>query len=137
MRVSAVSSSSLLVVRRVRLRKVKGNKLNLSFVHNRLRLIFILAMAAFVLVFSGRARAQDSAQDTELSAEEIIQILQENPDVLAEAKQEIVAQLRDRGYNVSVGDITDDRLFNQIRSDDRGRQIAGNFLTDRKSTCLN
>ena len=131
MRVSAVSSSSLLVVRRVRLRKVKGNKLNLSFVHNRLRLIFILAMAAFVLVFSGRARAQDSAQDTELSAEEIIQILQENPDVLAEAKQEIVAQLRDRGYNVSVGDITDDRLFNQIRSDDRVRQIAGNFLTQR------
>src|ERR1051325_9462222 len=84
----------------------------------------ILALAVFTLIFSGRARTQE----TELSPEEIIQILQDNPDVLAEAKQEIVTQLRDRGYNISVNDITDDRLFSQIRSDERVQQIASNFL---------
>lgn len=86
--------------------------------------MFILALAVFTLIFSGRA----PAQETELSPEEIIQILQDNPDVLAEAKQEIVTQLRDRGYNVSINDITDDRLFSQIRSDERVQQIASNFL---------
>jgi protein involved in polysaccharide export with SLBB domain len=51
--------------------------------------------------------------------------------VLAESKSEIVAQLRDRGYNVSERDITDDRLFSQIRSDDRVRQLAANELAKR------
>jgi protein involved in polysaccharide export with SLBB domain len=86
-----------------------------------------LALAIFGVVLAGRA----AAQDTGLSADEIIQILQENPDVLAEAKAEIVAQLRDRGYNVSEKDITDDRLFSQIRSDDRVRQMASDELVKR------
>ncbi|HSK45409.1 MAG TPA: SLBB domain-containing protein [Candidatus Binatia bacterium] len=42
-----------------------------------------------------------------------------------------MSQLRDRGYNVSERDITDDRLFSQIRSDDRVRQIAANELAKR------
>ena len=107
--------------------KVKGNNLNLSFVHDRLRLTFLLALAALALLFTQKSVAQDN----ELSADDIIQILQENPDVLAEAKAQIVAQLRDRGYNVSVGEITDDRLFNQIRSDERVRQVASDFLIQK------
>jgi len=87
----------------------------------------LLALPLFSFVFAGSS----PAQETELSAEEIIQILQENPDVLAEAKAEIVAQLRDRGYNVSERDITDERLFSQIRSDERVRQIASNELIKR------
>jgi protein involved in polysaccharide export with SLBB domain len=87
----------------------------------------LLALVVFCIVLSGKSFAQDN----DLSAEEIIQILQQNPDVLAEAKAEIVNQLRDRGYNVSERDITDDRLFSQIRSDDRVRQIAANELTKR------
>ncbi len=70
------------------------------------------------------------AQDTQLSADEIIQILQNNPDVLANAKAEIVAQLRDRGYNVSEKDITDERLFGQIRSNDQVRQMASDYLVN-------
>ena len=92
-----------------------------------MRLGCLLALVVFCLVLSGKSFAQDN----DLSAEEIIQILQQNPDVLAEAKAEIVSQLRDRGYNVSERDITDDRLFSQIRSDDRVRQIAANELTKR------
>ena len=92
-----------------------------------MRLGFLLALVVFSIVVAGKSFAQDS----ELSANEIIQILQENPDVLAEAKAEIVSQLQDRGYNVSERDITDDRLFNQIRSDDRVRQLAANELAKR------
>src|SRR5436309_9896198 len=92
-----------------------------------MRLGCLLALVAFCIVLTGKSLAQDN----DLSAEEIIQILQQNPDVLAEAKAEIVSQLRDRGYNVSERDITDDRLFSQIRSDDRVRQIAANELTKR------
>jgi len=92
-----------------------------------MRLGCLLALVVFCIVLSGKSFAQDN----DLSAEEIIQILQQNPDVLAEAKAEIVNQLRDRGYNVSERDITDDRLFSQIRSDDRVRQIAANELTKR------
>jgi protein involved in polysaccharide export with SLBB domain len=101
--------------------------LNLSLFYSRVRLVFVLALLVFSVVFAGRS----PAQETELSAEEIIQILQENPDVLADAKAEIVAQLRDRGYNVSERDITDERLFSQIRSDERVRQLASNELVKR------
>jgi len=101
--------------------------LNSSFFRSRTRLGFLLALVLFCIVLTGKSFAQDS----DLSANEIIQILQENPDVLAEAKAEIVSQLRDRGYNVSERDITDDRLFNQIRSDDRVRQLAANELAKR------
>jgi protein involved in polysaccharide export with SLBB domain len=101
--------------------------LNSSLIRSRLRLGLLVALAAFCIALTGKSFAQEA----DLSADEIIQILQENPDVLAEAKAEIVNQLRDRGYNVSASDITDDRLFSQIRSDDRVRQVASDELAKR------
>jgi protein involved in polysaccharide export with SLBB domain len=92
-----------------------------------MRLVFLFALVVFCISLTGKLFAQDS----DLSADQIIQILQENPDLLADAKAEIVSQLRDRGYNVSEQDITDDRLFGQIRSDDRVRQLAANELAKR------
>src|SRR5580765_6163177 len=92
-----------------------------------MRLGFLFALVMFCIVLAGKSFAQEA----DLAAEEIIQILQQNPDVLADAKAEIVSQLRDRGYNVSERDITDDRLFSQIRSDDRVRQLAANELAKR------
>ena len=62
-----------------------------------MRLGFLVALVVFCIVLTGKSFAQDA----DLSSDEIIQILQENPDVLAEAKAEIIDQLRDRGYNVS------------------------------------
>src|ERR1044071_3844089 len=106
---------------------IRGRDLNSSLMRSRMRLVCLLALVIFCIVLTGKSFAQDS----ELSADEIIQILQENPDVLAEAKAEIVSQLRDRGYNVSENEITDERLFNQIRSDDRVRQLAANELAKR------
>lgn len=98
-----------------------------SLLRSRIRLGFLFTLVIFCIALTGKSFAQDA----DLSAEEIIQILQQNPDVLADAKAEIVSQLRDRGYNVSERDITDDRLFSQIRSDDRVRQLAANELAKR------
>jgi protein involved in polysaccharide export with SLBB domain len=72
-----------------------------------------------------------AAQDQDLPADDIIEILKENPDLLAEAKAEIAAQLRDRGYPVSDRQITDDRLFKEIRSDDRARHVMSEELKKR------
>ena len=101
--------------------------MSLSLIRSRMRFVFLLALVLFCVAFTAKSPAQES----DLSADEVIQILQENPDVLAEAKAEIAAQLRDRGYSVSEKDITDDRLFSQIRSDDRVRQIVANELAKR------
>jgi protein involved in polysaccharide export with SLBB domain len=108
--------------------RVEGEEiLNSLSIGCRLRFAFLLALVVFSIVLTGKSLAQDS----ELTADQIIQILQENPDVLAAAKTEIVNQLRERGYNVTESDITDDRLFNQIRTDDRVRQLAANELAKR------
>lgn len=56
-------------------------------------------------------------QGADLPAEEIIQILQDDPQLLADAKTQIVNELRNRGYSVSEREVTDDRLFGQIRAD--------------------
>lgn len=74
---------------------------------------------------------QAQQQDDSLSAEQVIEILQNNPEVLAEAKKEIVARLRDRGYSVTEADITDDRLFSQIQGDDRVRLALSSELKAR------
>jgi protein involved in polysaccharide export with SLBB domain len=83
----------------------------------------------FCTVHTAAAMAQQ--EDTSLSAEAIIQILQENPDLLAEAKAQIVAALRERGLPVTESDVSDDRLFSQIRSDDRVRLVMSDELKKR------
>ena len=104
---------------------LKGKKILNSLLFGcRQRLVFLLALVVFSIVLTGKSLAQTP----QLSADEIIQILQQNPDVLAEAKTEIVNQLRERGYNVSESDITDDRLFDRIRTDDRVRQAISDEL---------
>src|SRR5437879_3312704 len=66
-----------------------------------------------------------------LSADEIVQILQDNPDLLAEAKAMIVAKAQERGYTITEAEITDDKLFEQIRSDDRVRLAISDELKKR------
>src|SRR5262249_56834659 len=72
-----------------------------------------------------------SAQDEDLPADDIIEILQQNPALFAAAKAEIVARLRDRGYPVTDRSITDDRLFSEIRSAERARHAMGHALKQR------
>lgn len=91
------------------------------------KLQFVLTFMFIALTPIAHAQ-QQQASGQELSADEIIQILQQNPDLLAEAKTEIVQQLQDRGYAVTERDITDQRLFSEIRSDDRVRQVMSDAL---------
>jgi protein involved in polysaccharide export with SLBB domain len=81
-------------------------------------------------LFTARCLPQ-AAREEDFHADEIIEILQQNPDILAEAKAEIVAQLRDRGYPVTERSITDERLFSEIRSDDRARHTMSEELKKR------
>ena len=93
-----------------------------------------LALFLFCLAFTSISlaqQAQPAQQDTDLSADDIIQILQDDPALLADAKAQIVAQLRDRGYAVTEREITDERLFSEIRSDDRARIAMSNELKKR------
>lgn len=93
--------------------------------------IFFAVLGALCFSTFHPAAAVAQQEDTSLSAEAIIQILQENPDLLAEAKSQIVAALRERGMPVVESDITDDRLFSQIRSDDRVRLAMSDELKMR------
>ncbi|HEX7288700.1 MAG TPA: SLBB domain-containing protein [Candidatus Angelobacter sp.] len=76
-------------------------------------------------------QAQSQQQEGDLPADEIIQVLQENPDVLQEAKAQIASQLQARGYPVTEKDITDQRLFDEIRSDERVRHVMSEALKQR------
>jgi len=93
--------------------------------------IFLAVLIALCSCTIHPPAAVAQQEDTSLSAEAIIQILQENPDILAEAKSQIVAALRERGLPVTESDITDERLFSQIRSDDRVRLVMSDELKQR------
>jgi protein involved in polysaccharide export with SLBB domain len=77
------------------------------------------------------AQQAQASQEQDLPADQIVEVLEQNPDLLAEAKQEIAAQLRDRGYPVSERQITDDRLFQEIRSDERARHVMSEEVKKR------
>src|SRR5436305_12868037 len=74
-----------------------------------------VAVALLGILPSGVSRAQQAEGSGAMAAEDIIQILQGNPELLADAKAQIVSRLRDRGYAVTEADVTDERLFSQIR----------------------
>ncbi len=97
-----------------------------------LALLCLLTIPSALLAQTAQtAPTTQTAQDEDLPADDIIAILQQNPDVLAEAKAQIVAQLRDRGYPVTDRTLSDDRLFSEIRSDDRARHVMSEELKKR------
>lgn len=96
----------------------------------RVPLILWCAGILLCLFLTGTALGQQEDPNP-LPADDIIQILQQNPELLADAKAQIVTGLRDRGYAVTQADITDDRLFSEIRSDDRVRAVISDGLKKR------
>ncbi len=81
-----------------------------------------------------QAQQQEPAPAADFTADQIIEILQSDPQLLSEAKTQIVNQLRQRGYAVTESDVTDERLFSQIQSDDRVRQVMSDELRRRGYT---
>ncbi len=49
-----------------------------------------------------------------LSAEQIIAILQQNPDVVAELKLQLAERMQQQGIDIDAGDISDEMLYRQI-----------------------
>ena len=94
------------------------------------RICLWCAAIFFCLFLTGTAVGQEEDPNP-LPPDQIIQILQQNPELLADAKAQIVTTLRDRGYAVTQADVTDDRLFSEIRSDDRVRAVVSNELKKR------
>jgi protein involved in polysaccharide export with SLBB domain len=98
----------------------------------RLRVFAVaLALSCGLLAGSGIAQQDDSQP---LPANQIIQILQQNPDLRDDAKTQVVNVLHDRGYMVTLADITDDRLFSEIRSDEQARIAVSDELKKRGYT---
>jgi protein involved in polysaccharide export with SLBB domain len=72
-----------------------------------------------------------SATLTPLSADQIIQILQGNPDLLMEVKNQIADRLQQQGMQVQATDISDDMVFHQISTDAGLRANLSRYLEAR------
>src|SRR5437879_6047473 len=89
----------------------------------------VLVVLCAMLVCISAAQRQPEANS--LSADQVIQILQSNPEALADAKTQIQNTARDSGYPVNQSEITDDRVFSKVRSDDQFRFELSAQLKER------
>jgi protein involved in polysaccharide export with SLBB domain len=63
-----------------------------------------------------------------LSADQIIQILEENPDLLMEVKNQVADRMQQQGTQMQASDITDEMLYNQISTNASVRANVTTFL---------
>jgi protein involved in polysaccharide export with SLBB domain len=63
-----------------------------------------------------------------LPADQIIQILQQNPDLLEEIKSQAADRLQQQGTQVQATDISDEMLYNQIATNPAVRASTSTFL---------
>jgi len=70
-------------------------------------------------------------QDTNPLAETIIRILHENPSLLSEVKQQLTVELNRRGFAVSDSELTDNRIFSQLRTNEQFRNAVAERLKAR------
>ena len=68
---------------------------------------------------------------TPLPADQIIQILQQNPDLLMEVKSQVADHLQQQGTQVQASDISDEMLYSQVSTNDSVRADITTFLQAR------
>ena len=66
-----------------------------------------------------------------LPADQIIQILEQNPDLLMEVKSQVADSLQQQGTQVNASDITDEMVYNQIQTSANVRANVTIFLQTR------
>jgi protein involved in polysaccharide export with SLBB domain len=66
-----------------------------------------------------------------LSSDQIIRILQQNPDLVVELKSQVADRLQQQGTQVDANDITDQMLYNQIATNADLRANITTFLRAR------
>lgn len=64
-------------------------------------------------------------------AEDVIRILRENPPLMIDAKSQISAELARRGFPVNESELTDARIFSQIRTNPDFRDMIAEALRTR------
>ncbi len=93
------------------------------------------ASAAVFGSSSGSAEDQENSNSpasfTPLSADQIIQILQESPDLLMEVKNQLSDRIQQQGMQVQATDISDDMVFHQIATDAALRVNLSRYLEAR------
>lgn len=85
---------------------------------------------------SGDNRIASSGADSlgtplSLSSDQIIRILQQNPDLVVELKSQVADRLQQQGTQVDANDITDQMLYNQIATNAGLRANITTFLRAR------
>src|SRR6266478_6260890 len=97
--------------------------------------VFLRRNLSFVIVIlcalSCISAGQQQPDLNPLPADQIIRILQANPELLSDAKTQIQNAARDSGYPVNQTEITDDRVFSKVRSDDQFRVALSTELKER------
>src|ERR1017187_3049985 len=63
-----------------------------------------------------------------LSSDQIIQILQQNPDLVVELKTQVADRLQQQGTQIDANDISDQMLYNQIATSADVRASTSTFL---------
>jgi len=78
-----------------------------------------------------RSNASSLATPATLSAEQIIHILQQNPDLVVELKSQVADRLQQQGTPIDANDISDQMLYNQIETNSDLRANITMFLRAR------
>lgn len=68
---------------------------------------------------------------SQLSADQIVEILQENPSLLLEVKNQIADRFQQQGIQITVADISDEAVYKQIGTDDNLRATLSRTLVSR------
>ena len=95
--------------------------------------------SAAAMAFGGSSDSVDSrssvttssnldAPVASLPADQIIQILQQNPDLLMEVKSQVADRMQQQGMQIEVSDISDEMLYNQISTNASVRANVTSFL---------
>lgn len=95
--------------------------------------------SATAIAFGGSSESADdsvstttfsslNSSATPLPADQIIQILQQNPDLLVEVKSQAADRLQLQGTQVQAADISDEMLYNQIATNPAVRAATSTFL---------
>jgi protein involved in polysaccharide export with SLBB domain len=77
---------------------------------------------------SGAMLSNLNGTGTALPADQIIQILEQNPDLLAEVKDQVAERLQQQGTQVQASDITDEMLYTQIQTNAMVRAQITSYL---------
>lgn len=74
---------------------------------------------------------RDAEQRVSLSADKILQLLQQEPGLLLQIKKALVRKAYEQGRLLDPADLTDDALFRLLREDDNVRILATQEIEDR------